>query len=203
EKAHPDVFNILLQILDDGRLTDSTGRVVNFKNTIIVMTSNAGARSVNTKRSMGFGGSVETTRDYEAMKERVMTEVKDIFRPEFINRLDDLIVFHALEPSDIEQITALMLATVAKRLGERGMTLTYGDEVVKQLAKAGYDANYGARPLRRTIQRSVEDALSEEIIAGRIALGDKVELYVDDQKIAFRKMEDVVTDSSAVLENEH
>ncbi len=187
EKAHPDVFNILLQILDDGRLTDSTGRVVNFKNTIIVMTSNAGARSVNTKRSMGFGGSVETTRDYEAMKERVMAEVKDIFRPEFINRIDDLIVFHALEPQDIEKITALMLAGVAKRLTERGMALTYDDEVVKLLATAGYDANYGARPLRRTIQRSVEDALSEEIIAGKIALGDSVELYVEDSKIAFRK----------------
>jgi len=187
EKAHPDVFNILLQILDDGRLTDSTGRVVNFKNTIIVMTSNAGARSVNTKRSMGFGGSVETTRDYEAMKERVMTEVKDIFRPEFINRIDDLIVFHALEPQDIEKITALMLSSVAKRLAERGMTLSYNDDVVKLLATAGYDANYGARPLRRTIQRSVEDALSEEIIAGNISLGDEVELYVAENKIAFRK----------------
>jgi len=198
EKAHPDVFNILLQILDDGRLTDSTGRVVNFKNTIIVMTSNAGARSVNTKRSMGFGGSVETTRDYEAMKERVMAEVKDIFRPEFINRIDDLIVFHALEPQDIEQITGLMLRSVAKRLNERGMTLAYDDDVIKLLATAGYDANYGARPLRRTIQRSVEDALSEEIIAGHIALGDSVELYVDDQKIAFRK---ALPQSSVLAEN--
>jgi ATP-dependent Clp protease ATP-binding subunit ClpC len=136
---------------------------------------------------MGFGGSVETTRDYEAMKERVMTEVKDIFRPEFINRIDDLIVFHALEPQDIEQITGLMLRSVAKRLNERGMSLTYDAEVVKLLATAGYDANYGARPLRRTIQRSVEDALSEEIIAGTVALGDSVELYVKEQRIAFRK----------------
>jgi len=188
EKAHPDVFNILLQILDDGRLTDSTGRVVNFKNTIIVMTSNAGASSITTKRSLGFGGVVDTTRDYEAMKERVMAEVKDIFRPEFINRIDDLIVFHALEPQDIEQITALMLGSVSKRLRERNMHLSYGGDVVALLAKAGYDANYGARPLRRTIQRSVEDALSEEIIAGKMALGDHVELYVDeDHKIAFRK----------------
>ena len=136
---------------------------------------------------MGFGGNVESTRDYEAMKERVMAEVKDIFRPEFINRIDDLIVFHALEPQDIEQIAGLMLKNVAKRLNERGMELSYGDEVVHLLANAGYDANYGARPLRRTIQRSVEDALSEEIIAGNIALGDAVELYVSDQKIAFRK----------------
>ena len=189
EKAHPDVFNILLQILDDGRLTDSNGRVVNFKNTIIVMTSNAGASTITSKRSLGFGGSVETTRDYEAMKERVMAEVKDTFRPEFINRIDDLIVFHALEPDDIRRIAALMLGSVSKRLAERGMQLSYGDDVIALLAEEGYDVNYGARPLRRTIQRSVEDALSEEIIAGKIALGDRVELYVDDDKrIAFRKL---------------
>ena len=189
EKAHPDVFNILLQILDDGRLTDSNGRVVNFKNTIIVMTSNAGASTITSKRSLGFGGSVETTRDYEAMKERVMAEVKDTFRPEFINRIDDLIVFHALEPDDIRRIAALMLGSVSRRLAQRGMQLSYGDDVIALLADEGYDANYGARPLRRTIQRSVEDALSEEIIAGKIALGDRVELYVEDgNRIAFRKL---------------
>ena len=189
EKAHPDVFNILLQILDDGRLTDSNGRVVNFKNTIIVMTSNAGASTITSKRSLGFGGSVETTRDYEAMKERVMAEVKDTFRPEFINRIDDLIVFHALEPDDIRRIAALMLGSVSRRLTQRGMQLSYGDDVVALLADEGYDANFGARPLRRTIQRSVEDALSEEIIAGKIALGDRVELYVEDgNRIAFRKL---------------
>ena len=189
EKAHPDVFNILLQILDDGRLTDSNGRVVNFKNTIIVMTSNAGASTITSKRSLGFGGSVETTRDYEAMKERVMAEVKDTFRPEFINRIDDLIVFHALEPDDIRRIAALMLGSVSRRLAERGMQLSYGDDVIALLAEEGYDANFGARPLRRTIQRTVEDALSEEIIAGKIALGDQVQLYVDDNKhIAFSKL---------------
>ena len=189
EKAHPDVFNILLQILDDGRLTDSNGRVVNFKNTIIVMTSNAGASTITSKRSLGFGGSVETTRDYEAMKERVMAEVKDTFRPEFINRIDDLIVFHALEPDDIRRIAGLMLGSVSMRLAQRGMKLSYGDDVIALLAEEGYDPNYGARPLRRTIQRSVEDALSEEIIAGKIALGDQVQLYVDDNKhIAFRKL---------------
>ncbi|MBP3645163.1 MAG: ATP-dependent Clp protease ATP-binding subunit [Clostridia bacterium] len=198
EKAHPDVFNILLQILDDGRLTDSNGRVVNFKNTIVVMTSNAGASSITSKRSLGFGGSVETTRDYEAMKERVMTEVKDIFRPEFINRIDDLIVFHALEPADIRQIAALMLGSVAKRLRERNMHLTYNQDVVALLADEGYDANYGARPLRRTIQRSVEDALSEEIIAGKIALGDKVELFVNEQhKIGFRKITEIAVREAA------
>ncbi len=187
EKAHPDVFNILLQILDDGRLTDSTGRTVNFKNTIIVMTSNAGAHTIATTRSLGFGSAVETIRDYEAMKERVLAEVKDIFRPEFLNRVDDLIVFHALEPDDIHKIAALMLGSVAKRLKERGMTLLYGEDVVELLATEGYDAKFGARPLRRTIQRAVEDNLSEEIIAGRVALGDTVRLRVEDGKIAFGK----------------
>lgn len=117
-----------------------------------------------------------------------MAEVKDIFRPEFINRLDDLIVFHALEPDDIKQITGLMLHSVSKRLSERGMELVYDDDVIAKLAEDGYDANYGARPLRRAIQRSVEDALSEEIIAGKIALGDRVRLYVNDEKkICFEK----------------
>ncbi len=187
EKAHPDVFNILLQILEDGRLTDSDGRVVSFKNTIIVMTSNAGAHSITSGRSLGFGSAVETVRDYENMKERVMAEVKDVFRPEFINRVDELIVFHALEPSDIQKIAGLMLRSVAKRLGERGMQLLYDDAVIEHLANEGYDANYGARPLRRTIQRAVEDALSEEIIAGRISLGDAVRLRVEDGKVTYLK----------------
>ena len=187
EKAHPDVFNILLQILEDGRLTDSDGRVVNFKNTIIVMTSNAGAHSIIGSRSLGFGGNMETVRDYEAMKDRIMAEVKDVFRPEFINRVDDLIVFHALEPDDILKIAGMMLENVAKRLDEHGMHLHYNDEVIQLLATEGYDANYGARPLRRTIQRTVEDALSEEIISGKIALGDTVRLNVQDGKITFAR----------------
>ncbi len=187
EKAHPDVFNILLQIMDDGRLTDSDGRVVNFKNTIVVMTSNAGAHSIIGKQSLGFGGMIETVRDYEKMKERIMAEVKDVFRPEFINRVDELIVFHALEADDMVKIAGLMLHNVAKRLEEQGISLEYGDEVVNLLATEGYDVNYGARPLRRTIQRVVEDALSEEIIAGRISLGDMVHLYVKDDKLAFER----------------
>ncbi len=187
EKAHPDVFNILLQIMEDGRLTDSDGRVVNFKNTIVVMTSNAGAHAIIGKQSLGFGGMIETVRDYEKMKERIMAEVKDVFRPEFINRVDELIVFHALEADDIEKIAALMLGNVAKRLEEQNMNLVYDDGVVKLLATEGFDVNYGARPLRRTIQRVVEDALSEEIIAGRIALGDLVRLYVKDGKLAFER----------------
>ena len=190
EKAHPDVFNILLQILDDGRLTDSNGRVVNFKNTIIVMTSNAGASSINNSRTLGFGGTVETARDYEAMKERVMHEVKDLFRPEFINRIDDLIVFHPLEEADIQKIARLFLHQLEKRLEERNILLRYDDEVVAYLAQEGFDAKFGARPLRRVIQRLVEDSLSEELIAGTISLGDTVQLRMSDGKIAVSKAEE-------------
>jgi ATP-dependent Clp protease ATP-binding subunit ClpC len=187
EKAHPDVFNILLQIMEDGRLTDNTGRVVNFKNTIIVMTSNAGAHAIGHNRSLGFGSTIDIMRSYETMKEQVMKEVKDIFRPEFINRVDELIVFHALEQTDIDKIAYLMLSQVADRLSKRGMHLKFEDEVVALLSKEGYDPQYGARPLRRVIQRTVEDSLSEEIIAGRLSLGDNVRLYVQDGKIVFEK----------------
>lgn len=189
EKAHPDVFNMLLQILEDGRLTDNTGRVVNFKNAIIVMTSNAGAHAIGSSRPLGFGSAIDTVRSYETMKEQVMKEVKDIFRPEFINRVDELIVFHPLEEKDIVKIAGLMLSQVRKRLAQKDMRLTYSDEVVALLADKGYDPQYGARPLRRVIQRTVEDALSEEIIAGRLALGDTVRLYVKEGEIAFEKAE--------------
>lgn len=190
EKAHPDVFNMLLQILDDGRLTDSTGRVVNFKNTIIVMTSNAGAALIGNSRAMGFGSTIDSARSYETMKEQIMKQVKDIFKPEFINRVDELIVFHALSEDEIKQIAALMLKDVEKRLKENGMSLLYDDSVIALLAKDGYDPAYGARPLRRVIQRTIEDALSEEIISGRLSLGDKTRLYVEDSKIKFEKVQD-------------
>ena len=185
EKAHPDVFNILLQILEDGRLTDNTGRVVSFKNTIIVMTSNAGAHSIDTGRSMGFGSrSMSDVRSYEMMKDAVMKQVKELFRPEFINRVDELIVFHALEEKDIRAIAELMLRQVAARLQERGVTLTWTEEAAARLARDGYDAKYGARPLRRVIQRTVEDALSEELIAGRLKLGDTARLTLRDDQVA-------------------
>ena len=185
EKAHPDVFNILLQILEDGRLTDNTGRVVSFKNTIIVMTSNAGAHSIDTGRSMGFGSrSMSDVRSYEMMKDAVMKQVKELFRPEFINRVDELIVFHALEEKDIRAIAELMLRQVAARLQERGVTLTWTEEAAARLARDGYDAKYGARPLRRVIQRTVEDALSEELIAGRLKLGDTARLTLRNDRVA-------------------
>ncbi len=188
EKAHPEVFNILLQILEDGRLTDNTGRVVSFKNTIIVMTSNAGAHSVGSGRSMGFGASAMTdVRSYEMMKDTVMKEVKELFRPEFINRVDELIVFHALGEEHIRAIAELMLSQVADRLKDRDVHLTWDGEAAALLAREGYDAKYGARPLRRVIQRTVEDTLSEELIAGCIALGDTVKLAVQDGKVVVEK----------------
>ena len=182
EKAHPDVFNVLLQILEDGRLTDNTGRVVSFKNTIVVMTSNAGAR-VTSGRAMGFGSQQDEVKNYEAMKDSVMKEVKELFRPEFINRVDELIVFHALTEEEICRITEMMLRQVADRLEEQEIRLAWDEAVTKKLSADGYDPKYGARPLRRLIQRTVEDTLSEELLQGRISLGQTVKLTVRDGEI--------------------
>ena len=179
EKAHPDVFNMLLQILEDGRLTDNTGRVVSFKNTIVVMTSNAGAHVIGHGRAMGFGADQKgEARDYEAMKESVMKEVKEIFRPEFINRVDELIVFHSLTEEEIRRITELMLKQVADRLKEQEIPLTWDKKVTEKLAREGYDPKFGARPLRRLIQRTVEDTMSEELLQGHIRLGQEIRLTV-------------------------
>ena len=184
EKAHPDVFNILLQILEDGRLTDNMGRVVSFKNCVIVMTSNAGAQYAQ-RTSLGFGAGMADAMDYERMREKVLSDIKSVFRPEFLNRVDEIIVFHKLEQKDIESIASLMLGQVAKRLRERDITLTYGDDVVAHLAQAGFDPQYGARPLRRVIQRTIEDALSEKLIAGEIHLGGAVNMRMDGEEIMF------------------
>ena len=187
EKAHPDIFNMLLQILDDGRLTDSNGRVVNFSNCVIVMTSNAGAHAINDARVMGFGGD-GSPADYIGMKNRVMEAVKQVFRPEFINRVDELVVFHALTQEEILQIADLMLRQMQKRLSGMGITLSYDAAVTRLLAEAGYDEKFGARPLRRAIQRQVEDALSEEIISGRLKLGDSVQATVEDGKLKLHRL---------------
>ena len=186
EKAHPDVFNMLLQILEDGRLTDNMGRVVSFKNCIIVMTSNAGAQSAQ-RGGMGFGAGNSDAMDYERMREKVLTDIKNVFRPEFLNRVDEIIVFHKLEQKDIEQIASLMLSQVAKRLKDRDITLTYDDAVVAHLAKAGFDPQYGARPLRRVIQRTIEDSLSEKLIAGEVHLGGVIRMKMDGERIAFEQ----------------
>ena len=185
EKAHPDVFNILLQILEDGRLTDGQGRVVDFKNTVIVMTSNAGAHELKRQRSLGFGSSENTEKAYDTMRENIMEEVKRTFRPEFLNRVDEIIVFHALEQPEIDQIARLMMRSVEKRLAERGIRLTVDEDALKLISAAGYDLQYGARPLRRAIQRMVEDALSEEILMGHIRLGDEVRGVNRDGELKF------------------
>ncbi len=197
EKAHPDVFNVLLQILEDGRLTDGQGRVVDFKNTVVVMTSNAGAHTIKKQRSMGFGSSAGDEKSYEAMRENIMDEVKRIFRPEFLNRVDEIIVFHALEQEEIDRIAALMLSGVQKRLRERDIDLEVDDSALKLLSAAGYDLQYGARPLRRAIQRMVEDALSEEILEGKVKLGDRVSMSAQDGKLVFTPLPREKESSSA------
>ncbi len=189
EKAHPDVFNVLLQILEDGRLTDASGRLVDFRNTVIIMTSNIGARDIVEPKRLGFSAALENAaKDYEEMKKNVMNELKKTFRPEFINRVDELIVFHPLTRENINDIAALMLDEVAKRLKNTNITLTVDDQVKEFLAEKGYDKVYGARPLRRTIQNMVEDRLAEEILEGKISEGDSVRIVVNGDKLEFIKV---------------
>ena len=172
EKAHPDVMNLLLQILEDGRLTDSQGREVNFKNTIIIMTSNLGARYITDKKSLGFG-NMENEKEYENIKKEVIKELKKELRPEFINRIDEIIVFHKLSEEDIKQITNIMLKQVEERLKNQKYIVEIDDGVVKAILEQGYDNNFGARPLRRTIQNLVEDRISEEILSGNLKKNKK------------------------------
>lgn len=188
EKAHPDVFNIMLQILDDGRLTDAKGRHVNFKNTIIIMTSNVGASMITTTSKLGFSTSDDESKDkYEKLKETVSEEMKKAFRPEFLNRIDETIVFAHLKQEEIRQIVDLMLKDLFKRLAERELSVEVTDEVKDHLAKNGYSEAYGARPLRRLIQRKIEDMLAEEILSGKYSAGDTIVIKLVDDKIAFDK----------------
>lgn len=188
EKAHPDVFNILLQILEDGRLTDASGRVVDFRNTVIIMTSNIGARDIVEPKRLGFSAAlVNEAKDYEDMKKNVMGELKKTFRPEFINRVDELIVFHPLTQENINDIAGLMLKEVSKRLKDTNIALSADEGVKEFLAQKGYDKVYGARPLRRTIQNLVEDKLAEEMLDGNIQEGDSVKIIVKEDKLKFEK----------------
>ena len=188
EKAHPDVFNIMLQILDDGRLTDSKGRHINFKNTIIIMTSNVGASMITNTSKLGFTTGEDESKDkYEKLKETVTEEMKKAFRPEFLNRIDETIVFSHLSKEEIRQIVDLMLKDLFKRLQERELSVEVTDEVKDHLAENGYSEAYGARPLRRLIQRKIEDELAEEILSGKYANGDTVKIVLKDGKIAFDK----------------
>ena len=187
EKAHPDVFNILLQILDDGILTDAQGRRVDFKNCIIIMTSNVGASSILEPKRLGFSADNSKAADEETMKQNVMDALKETFRPEFLNRVDDIIVFNKLGDDDIKKIASLMLDEVKARISQRGITVSFSDEVTSLLAKEGFDPVYGARPLRRAIVRRVEDGLSEEILSGRIGEGDSVTAELRDGSIVYEK----------------
>ncbi|MBU3196880.1 ATP-dependent Clp protease ATP-binding subunit [Clostridium algidicarnis] len=187
EKAHPDVFNILLQILEDGRLTDGKGKTVSFKNTIIIMTSNAGASTIKKQKTVGFNISEDTMdSDYEKMKENVLEELKREFRPEFLNRIDDIIVFETLKEEDLVKIVDLMLHLVTDRLKQIEINVEFDEDSKRFLAKKGFDKVYGARPLRRAITKIVEDKLSEEILKGNISKGNTVYGYMEDENLVFK-----------------
>ena len=183
EKAHPDVFNIMLQLLDDGRLTDSKGRVVSFKNCIIIMTSNVGATEVQQKATLGFASSA--TQEYENMCDKYMEALRGKFRPEFLNRIDDIIVFHKLEKEDTAQIAEILLASLRKRLNVLEVKLEITDSAMDLIIEKGYDANYGARPLKRVIQRNIEDKLSEEILRGQLNNGATIIIDAEDGQFKF------------------
>lgn len=186
EKAHPDVFNVLLQVLDDGHITDSTGRVVDFKNTVIIMTSNAGAENIVAPKTLGFAASIDEKQSHENMKSKVMDEVKRIFKPEFINRIDEIIVFHTLNKEQIGKIVDIMIHTVNKRIMEQmKLSIELTDEAKQFIVDKGYDAKYGARPLRRAIQNEIEDVLAEKILEGSVKTGNRVLVGRKDDKLKF------------------
>lgn len=184
EKAHPDVFNILLQVLDDGRLTDSQGRVVDFKNTVIIMTSNLGSQAIMNSKNLGFTSVEEDDNkveaDYETMKSKVMDNLKKAFRPEFLNRIDDIVVFHPLTADELKQIVGIMTNDLRKRLADRDLSLEFSDAALSELAKDGYDPEYGARPLRRAIQNKIEDPLADALLSGQYQDGDTIKVDLDD-----------------------
>ena len=186
EKAHPDVFNILLQVLDDGHITDSQGRKVDFRNTVIIMTSNAGAQAIIDPKRLGFVTKEDKGADYKRMKSNVMNEIKLVFRPEFLNRIDEIIVFHSLGSDEMKKITGLMCKEITKRAKEQlNITLTIRDSVKKHIVETGTNQKYGARPLRRAIQNQLEDALADAILSGEIKSGDHVEVGLHKKEIKF------------------
>lgn len=189
EKAHPDVFNILLQIMEDGRLTDSKGKLVDFKNTIIIMTSNIGAHTIKKQKSMGFTFESNENTEYEKMKENIMEELKRNFRPEFLNRIDDTIVFRKLNKDDMLSIVGLMLKSTSDRLKNNSVNIDFNEKCKEFLLEKGIDENYGARPLRRIITKEVEDKLSEELLKGHLRIGDRITVTVKKNQLDFKKVE--------------
>ncbi len=186
EKAHSDVFNMLLQIMEEGRLTDSFGRHIDFKNVILIMTSNVGANLIRSSGGLGFVQKTEE-QTYEKMKEMLMSEVERHFRPEFLNRVDEIIVFNSLTKEDLQKIVHIEMKKVLDRLAERGVGMVLTDEAVNLLIERGHHMEYGARPLRRAIERNIEDPLAEEILRGTFKEGDVIEAYVEEGSIKFRK----------------
>ncbi len=184
EKAHPDVFNVLLQILDDGRLTDSKGRVINFKNTIIIMTSNVGAGQI--KKMSNFGFASPDSDGYDNMKENINEALREQFKPEFLNRLDDIIIFRKLTKEEAGQICKKIIEELTVRLRDRNVSLVVTESALSKLVEEGYNDMYGARPLKRTIQRRIEDRLSDEILAGKVLSGETVTVDVKDGDLTFR-----------------
>ncbi|WP_124728603.1 ATP-dependent Clp protease ATP-binding subunit [Staphylospora marina] len=191
EKAHPEVFNVLLQVLEDGRLTDGKGRTVDFRNSIIIMTSNVGASTIRKNARMGFAVGDTAQEDYEHMKQNVMEELKKTFRPEFLNRIDDVIVFHPLKEEHLREIVSLMVEELRKRLKEQDIDFRLTDEAKAHLAKEGFDPTFGARPLRRAIQKHIEDRLSEELLRGNIQQGDSVVIGVRDGVLTVEKEQNI------------
>ena len=188
EKAHPDVFNMLLQILEDGRLTDSNGRVVNFKNTVVIMTSNAGIKNITEKKQIGFASKADKEKDYDDMKNEVQSELKKIFRPEFLNRLDEIIIFRKLDADSIQKITRLMINEFAERVKTQDINVEFTDELIYHISKVGFDDVYGARPLRRAIQRNIEDKFAEAMLDKEIEPKDSVVIDYVDGKVVINKI---------------
>jgi ATP-dependent Clp protease ATP-binding subunit ClpC len=181
EKAHPDVMHLLLQILEEGTVTDSFGRKIDFRNTIIIMTSNAGAELIQKQTSLGFAAMKNESADYEGMKEKILDQAKKIFKPEFLNRLDDLIVFHMLEKPDLVQIIDLEIAKVVERLSRKSISVSIEDSAKELLIEHGYDPQYGARPMRRSVEKHLEDPLAEHLLCGDVKDGDKVTITIDKE----------------------
>lgn len=196
EKAHPDVFNILLQVLDDGHITDAQGRKIDFKQTIIIMTSNAGAQAIIEPKRLGFISGTDEKRDYERMRAGVMEEVRRLFKPEFLNRIDEIMVFHTLNKEHIKKIVNILLATLEKRCKEQmEITLKVTNSAKEHLAESGFDSKYGARPLRRAIQNQIEDALANEILEGKIKRGDIVQVQQKNKKLCFHVKQEELSES--------
>jgi ATP-dependent Clp protease ATP-binding subunit ClpC len=188
EKAHPDVMHLLLQILEEGKITDSLGRKIDFRNTIIIMTSNVGAELIKRQTTMGFGAQL-SSQNYEQMRDKILEESKRVFKPEFLNRLDDLIVFHTLERPDLVKIVDLEVAKVVERVRSKDIRINLDPSAVEFLIDKGYDPTYGARPMRRAVERYLEDPFAEELLRSNIKPGDTVEVHAEGERLAFRAVQ--------------